>query len=278
MLFSRTTALVAMGLLVAGTSSASATVDRQVRSAINPRRVKSFKFCSRPVLDSMSFQPLTRLDGDSSLDNITIPYLFFPYNGVPDNLNDLYLYGALGNIMAADFGFKSNMNDCDSASNGDFNSTSLGTMVGTCKSIFSPFNATELFMSLENGRRRLMEANDVDQVRRNLQEEFFAYFETELYCTWKAIFNEPERKAGEKTVLTGTSIRTAVETGEDFVDGRSGFLSGNKPLVVSSVVKNLELFRRDRMLDEDPFVTAYTEYTVEYYRAKGWNPFYLSSK
>jgi hypothetical protein len=34
--------------------------------------------------------------------------------------------------MQADFGFKSNMVDCSSAEGGDFNSTSLGTMVGTC--------------------------------------------------------------------------------------------------------------------------------------------------
>lgn len=170
------------------------------------------------------------------------------------------------------------MNDCESAANGDFNSTSLGSMVGTCKSISTPVNATALLLMLDDGRRRLKEANDVDHVHRNLQEELIAYFETEYYCMWKAIFNDPKRKAGEKTVLSGSSIRTAVEAREDFVDGRTGLLSGNKLLFVSSVVKGVEFSTRGRMLQGDPFETAYTEYTVEYSRAAGWNPFYLSSK
>lgn len=33
------------------------------------------------------------------------------------------------------FGFKSNIIDCESAEDGDFTSTSLGTMVGTCSAI-----------------------------------------------------------------------------------------------------------------------------------------------
>lgn len=67
---------------VAGTSGVFATVDRQ-DSSVNPRRVKSFKFCSRPVIDSVSFQPLLRLDGDTFMNNVTVPYLFFPYKGYP---------------------------------------------------------------------------------------------------------------------------------------------------------------------------------------------------
>eukprot|EP00624_Nannochloropsis_granulata_P003018 evm.model.NODE_25240_length_35198_cov_29.221746.8 len=149
---------------VAGTSGVFATVDRQ-DSSVNPRRVKSFKFCSRPVIDSVSFQPLLHLDGDTFMNNVTVPYLFFPYKGYPESIDsDFPLYGAFGNILQADFGFKSNMNDC------------------------------------------------------------------------------------------------------------------NKPLFVSSVVKGVEFSTRGRMLQGDPFETAYTEYTVEYSRAAGWNPFYLSSK
>lgn len=185
--------------------------------------------------------------------------------------------------MQADFGFKSNIIDCPSAAEGDFNSTSLGTMVGTCKSIATPINGTGIFDDIFSiGLRRLQEANgpeEYEHVGRHLQSELLIYFETELYCTWKAIFNAPKTKAGEKTVLSGSSLRTAIVAEEDFVDGRTGLLAGSKPLFVSSVVQ-IEEPDRGRMLQPNQlFATAYTEYTVEYgHKYGGWNPFYLSSK
>jgi hypothetical protein len=144
-------------------------------------------------------------------------------------------------------------------------------------------NATRLFEAIFGegdgggvGRRRMQEANGVS---RHLQDEALEYLETYLYCTWKAIFNAPKTKVGEKTVLSGSSLRTALVAEEDFVDGRTGLLSGNKPLFVSSVVQNVELPEQDRMLQEDIFEMAYTEYTVTYgHKLGGWNPFFLSSK
>jgi hypothetical protein len=186
--------------------------------------------------------------------------------------------------MQADFGFKSPMVSCDSAADGDFNSTSLGTMVGTCKSISTNINATQLLQEILNGdvRRRLEEANGPEEmahVTHHLQDGFFEYLTTELYCTWKAIFNAPKTKAGEKTVLSGSSLRTALVAEEDFVDGRTGLLRGNKPLFVSSEVQNAELPINGRMLQENIFAAAYTEFTVTYgHKFGGWNPFFLSSK
>jgi len=184
--------------------------------------------------------------------------------------------------MQADFGFKSNIIDCPSAAEGDFNSTSLGTMVGTCKSIATPINATEILDNFfSNGLRRLQEANgpeEYEHVGRHLQVEFFNYLETELYCTWKAIFNAPKTTAGEKTVLSGSSLRTAVVAEEDFVDGQTGLLAGSKPLFLSSTVQ-IEGPDSGRMLQPIQVNTAYTEYTVTYgNKYGGWNPFYLSSK
>jgi len=183
--------------------------------------------------------------------------------------------------MQADFGFKSNIIDCPSAAEGDFNSTSLGTMVGTCKSIATPINPEEIFDNIfNNGLRRLQEANgpeEYEHVGRHLQEQLF-YLQTELYCTWKAIFNAPKTKAGEKTVLSGSSLRTAVVAEEDFVDGRTGLLAGSKPLFLSSTVQ-IEEPVRGRMLQPIEVNTAYTEYTLSYgHKYGGWNPFYLSSK
>ena len=181
--------------------------------------------------------------------------------------------------MQADFGFKSNMVDCESAADGDFNSTSLGTMVGTCKSISTPINATEILQSFFNDNSRRLNANGPEEsVGRNLQgtQALAMYVETELYCTWKAIFNAPKTKAGEKTVLSGSSLRTAVVAEEDFIDGRTGLLAGTKPLFLSSEVQIKD--NRGRMLQQNIFDTAYTEYTVSYGKIGGWNPYYISSK
>ena len=98
-----------------------------------------------------------------------------------------------------------------------------------------------------------------------------------MYCTWKAIFDAPKTKAGERTVLSGSSLRTAVVAEEDFVDGRTGFLAGSKPLFISSEVQ-FELPQRNRVLQEELFEEAYTEYTVSYGKFGGWNPYYVSSK
>jgi hypothetical protein len=198
--------------------------------------------------------------------------------------------------MQADFGFKSPIVGCDSAADGDFDSTSLGMMVGTCKSISTTMNATEIFELFF--KERLASQTPIgDEIHFGDKSNFgdfpigddprdipqplqfpVEYFETELYCTWKAIFNAPKTKAGQKTVLSGSSLRTALKAEEDFVDGRTGLLSGNKPLFVSSVVQAEELPPQGRMLEENPFETAYTEYTVSYGKFSGWNPFYLSSK
>ena len=99
MLFSRTTALVAMSLIAAGTSGVSATLSRHNKTD-NPtlaRKVKSFNFCARPVVDSVSFQPIVV---NSSID-AGIPIFFFPYVGQPTLGNGAFpIWGALGNVVS----------------------------------------------------------------------------------------------------------------------------------------------------------------------------------
>lgn len=104
MLFSRTTALVAMSLIAAGTSGVSATLSRHNKT-VNPtlaRKVKSFNFCARPVIDSVSFQPIVAFDGDSNSSiDAGIPIYFFPYVGRPSLGNGAFpIWGALGNIVS----------------------------------------------------------------------------------------------------------------------------------------------------------------------------------
>ena len=96
MLFSRTTALVAMSLFVAGTSGVSAKIVKTNNPTL-AKKVKSFSFCSRPVIDSVSFQPIVYFDEDR---NVTagIPIYFFPYVGSPTNFNYL---GAFGNVVSS---------------------------------------------------------------------------------------------------------------------------------------------------------------------------------
>lgn len=104
MLFSRTTALVAISLFAAGISSVSATLSRHNKT-VNPtlaRKVKSFNFCARPVIDSASFQPIVAFDGDNNSSvKAGIPIYFYPYVGEPNYTGGtLPLWGALGNVVS----------------------------------------------------------------------------------------------------------------------------------------------------------------------------------
>lgn len=140
-------------------------------------------------------------------------------------------------------------------------------------------NATAIFDVLFDFDRRLLEEPTFEGRRRMQEEEFLLqYLETEFYCTWKMIFDAPKTKRGEKTVLSGSSLRSAIEAEEDFVDGRTGNLATNKhPLFVSSVVMGLPPLNPGRKLQVNPFLDAYTQYTITYSKLGGWNPLYLSS-
>jgi hypothetical protein len=110
MLFCRTAALVAMSLFAAGTSGVSAT--GKIVHPSSAKKVKSFKFCSRPVIDSVSFQPIVAFDEGQSLDlnlggmnNLDggIPLFFYPYAGPPSLEEDGSRYpnwGILGNVVS----------------------------------------------------------------------------------------------------------------------------------------------------------------------------------
>jgi hypothetical protein len=101
MLFSRTTALVAMSLFVASASAKVAPRNKTVNPTL-ARKVKSFQFCSRPVIDSVSFQPIIFFDEESNT-TAGIPFFFFPYNGLPSDIGgggSFPLWGALGNIVS----------------------------------------------------------------------------------------------------------------------------------------------------------------------------------
>lgn len=105
MLFSRTTALVAMSLFVAGTSGVSAKIVKTNNPTL-AKKVKSFSFCSRPVIDSVSFQPIVYFDEDS---NVTagIPFFFFPYTGLPSDIGasgNYPLWGSFGNVVSTSKG------------------------------------------------------------------------------------------------------------------------------------------------------------------------------
>lgn len=77
MLFSRVTALVAVSLFATAASKGVKSVNPTLA-----RKVKSFQVCSRPVLDSLAFQPIVAFDPDA---NVTagFPITYYPSSGFP---------------------------------------------------------------------------------------------------------------------------------------------------------------------------------------------------
>ncbi|TFJ87908.1 hypothetical protein NSK_001254 [Nannochloropsis salina CCMP1776] len=239
------------------------------RTSTTARRVNNFNFCARPFLDSLSFWPSSDVFEGLGNETFALPYFFIPYSKVPDL--DIYNLGVFANLMSSTFGFSSNIVPCANAAAGDFNSTSMGTLVGSCSPVETDVNATEIIETLLDGPlRRLRELEvpqEKKQAHRRIQEEVLVYLTTVCYCRWTAVFTAPKTKWGENTGMSGVSIRSSVETVEDYVETSMGNLRSNKPILLSSSVEGLG------DAPEAALETAYTQYTVQYFK-KGWNPFY----